>query len=390
MRDPMNWALTLFRAFGVRVRLHLLYPVLMLGLIIRVMAAEGNVVTWLDAVLLLAVVPFCIILCHEFGHVFAGRSVGGDSEEILMWPLGGLAFVSSPGGMRDWKAHTIIAAGGPLVNVVICFATAVLLAGAGFLPTVNPITNPFVLDVKNYRDGKLYTGPYELRQYQPDTEPPVLVFPTDGKRYIDKPEVLNERAAKSSADRALAPAWVTWTNRVFWVSWVLLLFNLLPAFPLDGGQILQGLIWWRSDYSRGTTVACTSGYVVGVLFLVLSVGFNEASLMGLGMFMLFQSWITLRRLEMDSGEFGYDYSGGYAGTLADDDEPKKKPRKPGFLKRWLQARAARRLQRETEAKARDEERMDQLLDKIAHQGKQSLTAEENAFMQRVSQRYRKQ
>jgi Zn-dependent protease len=388
MRDPMNWAVPLFRAFGVRVRLHLFYPILILGLLLRILTREGNVVTALDAFALIAMVPFLIILFHEFGHVFAGRSVGGDSEDILMWPLGGLAFVSGP---REWKAHTIIAAGGPLVNVGICFAAAVLLAGAGFLPTVNPIENPFVLDVKNYRDGKTYTGPYELRQYHPDTEPPVLAFPTDGKKYIDKPEVLAEKAAKSQTDRALAPTWVTWTNRVFWVSWVLLLFNLLPAFPLDGGQILQGLIWWRSDYSRGTRVACGSGYVVGVLFLIVSIGFNEAILMGLGLFMLFQSWITLRRLEMDSGEFGYDYSGGYAGMPADDDdEPRKKPRKPGPIRRWLQARAARRLQRERDERTRDEERMDQLLDKIAHLGKASLTAEEQAFMQRVSQRYRKQ
>ncbi len=387
MRDPMNWAVPLFRAFGVRVRLHLLYPIFALGLILRILAPEGNVVTWLDAVLLIAVVPFFVILCHEYGHIFAGRSVGGDGEEILMWPLGGLAFVSSPGGMRDWKAHTVIAAGGPLVNVVLCFAAAVLLAGAGFLPTVNPIANPFVLDVKSYRDhGRLYTSEYVERYYKPGTAEVISSI-------VVKPgEVspLGKLAEQVGGERALAPAWVTWTNRAFWVSWVLLLFNLLPAFPLDGGQILQGLVWWRSDYSRGTTVACTSGYVVGVLFLVLSVGFNEATLMGLGMFMLFQSWITMRRLEMDSGEFGYDYSGGYAGTLADDDdEPKKPPRKPGFVKRWVQARAARRLQRETDERTRDDERMDQLLDKIAHQGKQALTAEENAFMQRVSQRYRK-
>jgi len=388
MRDPMNWALPLFRAFGVRVRLHLFYPIFALGMILRVLTLDGSVVTWQDATLLIAVVPFFVILLHEFGHIFAARSVGWEGEDILMWPLGGLAFVTGP---REWKAHTVTAAGGPLVNVVVCFVAAVALAGAGFLPTLNPISNPFLLDVKNYRDGKTYTGPYELRQYHPNTEPPLLAFPTDGKKAINKPEVLAEKAAESRLDRALAPTWVTWTNRVFWVSWVLLLFNLLPAFPLDGGQILQGLIWWRSDYRRGTTVACTSGYVVGAVFLVLSIGFNEALLMGLALFMLFQSWITLRQLEMDSGEFGYDYSGGYAGTPADDDdEPKRKPRKPGAIRRWLQARAARRSQREFDLRAKDEERMELLLDKINRTGQASLTAEELAFLKRVSQRYRKQ
>lgn len=383
MHNPMNWAVTLFRAFGVRVRLHLLYPLFVIPVLFRLLNAEGNVIHWLDAVLLVAVVPFCIILAHEFGHVFAGRSVGGDSEEILMWPLGGLAFVSGP---RDWKAHTIIAAGGPLVNVIICFAAAVLLAGAGFLPNLNPVTHPFLLELKNYRDGRLYTGEYGERYYKPGT--------TEVQSFIPvvkpgEPTIQGKAAELAGSERAQAPAWAIWTARVFWLSWMLLLFNLLPAFPLDGGQILQGLVWWRTDYARGTTVACASGYMVGVLFLMLSIAFNESILMGLGMFMLFQCWLTMRQLVMDSGEFGYDYSGGYPGTLADEDDEPKKPRKPGLIRRWLRARAARRLQRETEAKARDEERMDQLLAKINLHGQASLTAEEQAFMKRVSQRYRK-
>jgi Zn-dependent protease len=386
MRDPMSWALPLFRAFGVRVRLHVLYPVVAIGLILRLYLPESSVLTLLDTVLVIAVIPFGIILAHEFGHIFAGRSVGGDGEDILMWPLGGLAFVDTP---REWKAHTVTAAGGPLVNVVICFATAVLLAGGGFLPTVNPIVNPFVLDVKNYRDGRLYTSEYVERLYKPGTAEVVssqIVKP--GERGL-----LGQVAEHfgGPAERALAPAWVTWTNRVFWLSWVLLLFNLLPAYPLDGGQILQGLVWWRSDYARGTTVACGSGYVVGVLFLVLSLAANEAGLLGLAMFMLFESWRRLKMMEMEGGEFGYGGEfGGYAASAADDEEePKKKPpRKPGAIRRWWQARAARRAAREQEAKARDDERMDQLLDKIAHHGQASLTPEEQAFMKRVSQRYR--
>lgn len=384
MRDPMNWAVPLFRAFGVRVRLHLLYPIFAISMIARILMADGNVVTLLDAVLLVAVIPFVVILLHEFGHIFAGRSVGGDGEEILMWPLGGLAFVSGP---HDWKAHTTIAAGGPLVNVVLCLAAAVLLVVGGYLPTVNPVANPFVLDVTNYRDhGRLYTSEYVERYYKPDTDEVVssrIVKPGDAS-------LVGKVAEHLGGERALAPGWVTWTNRVFWVSWVLLLFNLLPAFPLDGGRILQGLIWWRSDYSRGTVVACGSGYVVGVLFLVLSFAFNESILVGLSLYMLFQSWLTLKRLEMDSGEFGFDYSGGYAGGADDDERPKKPPRKPGLIRRWLRSRAARRRQREQEAKTRDEERMDQLLAKINLHGQASLTAEEQAFMRRVSQRYRKQ
>ena len=59
-----------------------------------------------------------------------------------------------------------------------------------------------------------------------------------------------------------------------------------------------------------------------------------------------------------------------------------------LFKRWRQARLARRLQRENEERARDEERMDQLLDKIARTGKESLTEEERRFLERMSARRR--
>ena len=65
-----------------------------------------------------------------------------------------------------------------------------------------------------------------------------------------------------------------------------------------------------------------------------------------------------------------------------------KPKKLGPFKRWLQARRERKAQREAEQKAADEARMDDLLDKIHRQGKDSLTDEERHFMARVSARYR--
>src|SRR5262249_1141075 len=39
---------------------------------------------------------FGIVLLHEFGHVLACRQVGGRADEIVLWPLGGIAFVSPP------------------------------------------------------------------------------------------------------------------------------------------------------------------------------------------------------------------------------------------------------------------------------------------------------
>ena len=63
-------------------------------------------------------------------------------------------------------------------------------------------------------------------------------------------------------------------------------------------------------------------------------------------------------------------------------------RQPADVRSWRQARRARKLQREAEERAREEERMDQILEKIARSGKDSLTEEEKRFLERVSARKR--
>ena len=65
-----------------------------------------------------------------------------------------------------------------------------------------------------------------------------------------------------------------------------------------------------------------------------------------------------------------------------------KPRKPGAIARWWQARKARKLLRELEQRARDDERKELLLEKIALSGMNSLSAEERRFLEQFSSRYR--
>src|SRR5438874_1008064 len=59
---------------------------------------------------------FGIVLLHEFGHAFACRQVGGQADRILLWPLGGIAYVNPP--PRPGAVLWSIAAG-PLVNVAL-------------------------------------------------------------------------------------------------------------------------------------------------------------------------------------------------------------------------------------------------------------------------------
>jgi Zn-dependent protease len=396
MRDPMSWALPLFRAFGIPVKLHVFFIVVTLGLFIRQVTDKNNPVGWADVFLFTVVLLFLIILLHEFGHCFGARHVGGDAKEILIWPLGGLAMVEIPHAPRP---HLLVAAAGPAVNGVICIAAGLLLFAAGFLPGVNPLSNPYVSEVRNWKDGRDYTSEYGLKMYEPGTSqlrPQQVVIDALTKlqerglqdRVSWRPETANQMAESIGGERALAPGWVVWTNRTFWLSWVLLLFNLIPAYPLDGGQMLQSVIWGRTDYRRGVTVAAYTGFAVSVVFLVVSIAANETLFMGLALFMMYMASTNLHKLDADDGPFGYDFSAGYTSLERDDDPPPRPKKRPGPVARWLQARRARKIAAEAEQRARDEERKEELLGKIAATGMTSLTAEERRFLEQFSARYR--
>jgi Zn-dependent protease len=396
MRDPMTWSIPLFRAFGIQVKLHILYILVTLGMLLRVYMTPASRGHLAEFALIWVFLLFVIVLLHEFGHCFAARRVDGEAEEILMWPLGGLAYVSVP---HTPRANFVATAGGPLVNVIICVVCAGALAVDGYVPPLNILESRqlYQPELYNWKKGE-NTRPYSDAGY----------FLTEDGKYIptmdyypDKDKegwfMVHDASKTGSWSRAqmvgdLYPPWVLWTARVFWLSWMLLLFNLLPAFPLDGGRLLQELLWARSDdYRSATQVACWSGIITALVFALMSFGLMEPMLLGLAIFMLFASYQQLVMLDRDAGEggaFGYDFSKGYGGFGPDEDAPVVKPKRVGPIKRWLQARRARKLKLEVEQRAADEARLDELLDKIGRLGKESLTAEERRFMDRVSARYR--
>ena len=101
MRDPMSWSFSIGRLFGVLIRIHIAFPIVVLGLLLSTAMRQpppGYVYPeglWIDVALISAML-FVSVLLHEFGHCFGARSVGGNAEQILMWPLGGLASCEVP------------------------------------------------------------------------------------------------------------------------------------------------------------------------------------------------------------------------------------------------------------------------------------------------------
>src|ERR1700676_2072049 len=112
MNNLTAGSLPLFRIAGIQVYLHWTWLVVayfeIVNRVNRYQSMTWNVIEYLAL--------FGIVLLHEFGHALACRQVGGQANRIMLWPLGGVAFVQPPPrpGALLWSI-----AAGPLVNVVL-------------------------------------------------------------------------------------------------------------------------------------------------------------------------------------------------------------------------------------------------------------------------------
>ncbi len=359
MRDPFTWSFPIGRLFGVTVRIHLLFPLVALGLVLRYglapavgdpNAGDKGVIpgTWIDAAMVIALL-FLTVLLHEFGHCFAARRVGGEANEVLLWPLGGLAACEVP---HNPRAHFITAAGGPFVNLMICLGA---FLGMALLldPSLRPPWNPFWYPFRQNAAGEI-----------------VLYHWNGTQHWTNNPAYL-----------ILA--------RLFWVSWTNFLLNVLViGFPLDGGRMFQSTLWPYVGYRQATYYAVTAGFICMFLLLVVAIIWNEMLLLFIAFFIYTacrQEWITLETGGEES-LFGYDFSQGYTSLEKDEPSPQPRRKRSNFIKRWLQRRAARKLQKEQERREAEARRVDELLEKIQRHGKDSLTDEEQRFLKRYADR----
>jgi Zn-dependent protease len=364
MRDFFSWAFPIGRLFGIPVRVHVLFPLIAAGLILRTAFQKDPPLpagTWIDASMLEGLL-FIVVLLHEFGHCFGARLVDGDAKEVLMWPLGGLAFVDVP---HTPRANFIAVAAGPAVNLVICLISGfffVWLTGFEVRPPWNPLP-----------------GTYGWYPYRLDESGAILLYKWDG----------NPLGPGDALLPLTTHLGVITLARLFWISWVLFWLNVVViGFPLDGGRMFQCALWPRWGYRQATLAAVYAGFIFALLFGVIAIMSNELLLLGLGLFIYVtcrQQWFFLEAGGEDA-LLGYDFSQGY--TSLERDPPPPRRRRRNFWQRWLDERARRKRQRQEEKQEAEERRMDELLEKVQREGLQALSDEERRFMKRVSDKYR--
>lgn len=235
----------LFRLFGIDVYLNWTW-----FLVLAYVFSYGRgFYSWWPWLLFQVLILFGIVLMHEFGHALACRQVGGQAELIVLWPLGGVAYVSPP--QRPGPVLWSIAAG-PLVNVILAPIFALgwfLAASAGWSESIPDL--------------------YKL------------------------------------------------IKTVCEVNLGLLVFNLLPIYPLDGGQIVQALLWFVLGRARSLMVVTVIGLVgVGALILVLLVAYfkgqGDGWLTIMGVFILLNCWQGLMQARMLSRIAKMPHRAGFA------------------------------------------------------------------------------
>src|ERR1700720_2863885 len=119
MPSSRQGAIRLFRFSGIDVFLHWSW-FLVAAYEIQTRKGSYSSLTW-NVLEYLAL--FLIVMIHEFGHALACRQVGGTANQIVLWPLGGVAYVDPPPrpGATLWSI-----AAGPLVNLVLLPILSVL------------------------------------------------------------------------------------------------------------------------------------------------------------------------------------------------------------------------------------------------------------------------
>jgi stage IV sporulation protein FB len=215
----MNRSFRILTIKGIDIRVHLTFPLIFLWAAYQFGSIFGSLSGALFGITAISLL-FILVTLHELGHSFAARMYGVPVKQIILSPIGGVAQLKR---MPDKPIQEmVIAIAGPAVNILMAF----LIAAVGYA---------FGLDL------------------------------------------MSLTTSFNTSESATIGALISY---VFISNLFLAIFNLIPAFPMDGGRILRAFLALRLQYAKATNIAATIGRIVAILFGIYG-------LLNGGLFMIF-------------------------------------------------------------------------------------------------------
>jgi len=211
----MRWSLKLAKVSGIAIYVHWTFLLLIAYIVwatYRPDLPTGQAVAqsaW--AVGLILAVFLCVVL-HELGHSLTAKRFGIATRQITLLPIGGVASLERM--PEDPKQELWITVMGPLVNVVIAGVLLVVLLVTGGLRSGGGV---MAVGGQGGLEATFATGQHFIAQ--------LMV-----------------------------------------VNMLLVVFNLIPAFPMDGGRILRAILAMAMNYARATAIAARVGQFMAILF----------------------------------------------------------------------------------------------------------------------------
>ncbi|NBB77793.1 MAG: CBS domain-containing protein [Bacteroidetes bacterium] len=209
----MSASLKIGRFAGIRVQIHWTFWLLFLfvGFLVWNQGGSSSDLLWHS---LFIVGIFTCVVFHEFGHALTAKKFGIDTRSITLLPIGGVASLKNL--PDDPIQEFLVAVAGPAVNVVIAFLLYF------FIPI------------------ETYTGM--------------------------SPEVMQEELSMIDQGNFLF--------YLFMANVALVLFNILPAFPMDGGRIFRALLATQMPRTRATSIAASTGKFLAMIFFLIGIFYN--------------------------------------------------------------------------------------------------------------------
>lgn len=235
----MRGALKLFTWFGIPVFLHWTFGLIFVYILWHAQSNGLSIVetAWLTGLFMSL---FGCVLLHEYGHALSARRYGVQTRDIVLMPIGGVARLER---MPDKPMQEfIVAIAGPMVNVVIAILLILLIWA--------------------------FADPVHLELLQ-------TILTQSGDEGI-----LEETGIQ-------IPQLLQFAVNLAATNIALVLFNMIPAFPMDGGRVFRALLSMRTGRPKATRIAAMVGQAIALLLVGFGLWNNAFMLALLGLFVIY-------------------------------------------------------------------------------------------------------